>query len=111
MCDCTGKGNDGVFARAVGRSVETYRKWKRRRDGQNTGERGPIDWLQDLMSKALDLGRPREKALAPLKVLCNSFNIPYIDVPEYTGDPGELIDQILLTTNGEGRFERELLGV
>ncbi len=95
MADCVGKGNDGIFARLVGKSVETFRKWKRRRDGLNTGEKGPIDWLQDIMSKALDIGRPREKALAPLKLLCNTFNIPFIDVPECEGDPGETIDQLL----------------
>jgi hypothetical protein len=73
---CIGRDAD-LMADVLGRKAITLRRWKQ--DPLQSGATNPVDSLEKLMQTALDVGRPRSEALAPLAYLERLFSGPRVE--------------------------------
>lgn len=71
MSLCIGRDAE-LMADVLGRKPITIRRWKQ--DPMQSGARNPVDSLEMLMQTALDLGRDRSEAFAPLDYLVGRFD-------------------------------------
>lgn len=77
---CLGRDAE-LMADVLGYKAITLRRWKQ--DPLQSGSHNPLDTLETLMRTAVELGRPRSEALAPLDYLVRRFSptTPQVDVP------------------------------
>ncbi len=86
MKEAAGEQRQSMIAEVamrLGRKPSVVYKWTQPcEDHEDSGQRGPALTLMLFMEACIALGRPREAALSPLRVLNQHFNQIVFDIPE-----------------------------
>jgi hypothetical protein len=90
-----------MVARVLRLSRNLVYRWQEPRGGTFSGKRNPIDVIHKIIDTAIQAGRPRADALAPVHFLARKFDHVLIEVPG-GGSLGEQTGSVLRAAQAMG---------
>jgi hypothetical protein len=90
-----------MVARGIRLSSNLVYRWQEPRGGTFSGKRNPLDVIHKIINTAIQAGRPRADALAPVHFLAREFDHVLIEVPG-GGSQGEQTGSVLRAAQAMG---------
>jgi hypothetical protein len=100
--------NTVEVARALHLSTSSVNKWQEpSTDFSDSGSYNPLDRIETIIEKSLDLGISFEDATAPIQYLAERFGFICIQMPQTKANLSELSQELLKTITEFGHLAQE----
>jgi hypothetical protein len=103
------KGKTVDFAKRLGLSTSLIGKWQEpSTDYTDSGAYNPLDRIEMIIEKSLEMGNPREDAFAPIHYLAEKFHLITIPIPAAHAQTNtEASEELLKTITEFGHLAEE----
>jgi transcriptional regulator with XRE-family HTH domain len=101
-------GKTVEFAKRLGLSTSLINKWQEpSTDYTDSGAYNPLDRIEGVIQKSLEMGNPREDACAPIQYLNEKFDIIGIFMSKGSVELAEVSNELLKTITEFGHLSQE----